>query len=95
MSLLNRDGSSIYDHFNKSAPISVPLDMDALAETLEDANYGTVRFLAALMRVRKRLLAERIANYHLNGHHDIAEVVERRGDPLANAIKDSLLAGEF
>lgn len=40
----------MYDHLE---PITVPVDMDALAEIVENANYGTHRFLSALIRVRR------------------------------------------
>lgn len=66
MSVLNKDGTSVYDHLNKTDPVAVVLDLDALAERLESRNYGTVRFLAALLRVRERLHAERVAKYRVN-----------------------------
>lgn len=91
-SSLNRDGSSIYDHLE---PLSIPVDMDKLAELLEGENYGTVRLLAALLRVRRRRFAERVADYRHTGDHDIADSVERRGDAIASAIERLLTAGEF
>lgn len=90
-----KDGSTIYDHFNETEPVSLPIDLDALAKLLESNNYGTVRFLGALLRVRKRLHAERIAEYRAKGHLDIAANVEREGDAIADAIESLLKAEEF
>lgn len=44
---------SRYDHLNSSDPLIVKLSMDELAEEIVNMNYGTVRFLAALIRARK------------------------------------------
>ncbi len=95
MSYLLPDGTSIYDHFNKSEPISVPVDMDALAEMVEASNYGTVRFLAALVRVRKRLFVERMVMYRDRGDNDIADSVGRRGDAIVIALMRLLDQHEF
>lgn len=40
-----------YDYMG---PISLPVDMDKLAEIVESAVYGTHRFLSALVRVRRQ-----------------------------------------
>jgi hypothetical protein len=95
MSFLRTDGSTIYDHLDEGDPFTVVLDVDALANRIEEMNYGTVRLLGALLRVRKVKFAERIAKYHAKGDHDIAESVARRGDAIANAIERLLLAEEF
>jgi hypothetical protein len=95
MSHLNPDGSSIYDHLDETDPISIVIDMDALAEKVEDSNYGTVRFLAALRRVRLRRLAERIEKYRRDDQHDIARRVAADGDAIVRAIETLMWAGEF
>lgn len=94
MSVLNKDGTSVYDHLNKTDPVAVVLALDALAERLESRNYGTVRFLAAQLRVRERLHAERVAKYRVNSKtQDIADSVERRGVALALALAIRQLFG--
>jgi hypothetical protein len=45
---------SQYDHLNETDPLRIELDMDELAQNIESMNFGTVRFLAALVRARKR-----------------------------------------
>lgn len=42
-----------YDHLNQSNPIRTLIDLDKLAKAIVDANYGTCRFLAALVRARR------------------------------------------
>jgi hypothetical protein len=95
MSFLRTDGSTIYDHLDEGDPFTVVLDVEALAKRIEEMNYGTVRLLGALLRVRKVKLTERIAKYREKGDHDIAESVARRGDAIAAAIERLLLAEEF
>jgi len=41
-----------YDHLNKEDPLKIGIDMDKLAKDIEAMNYGSVRFLAALIRAR-------------------------------------------
>lgn len=45
---------SDYDHLNKSDPLTIALDLDVLAGQIVSMNYGTARFLAALVRARRR-----------------------------------------
>lgn len=42
-----------YDHLNDTDPIVLPGTMDQLAEAIDKLNYGTHRFLSALVRVRR------------------------------------------
>jgi hypothetical protein len=91
---LNKDGTSIYDHMN-SEPVQVPINMDALAALIEDSNAGTIRFLAALYRIRKAKLAKRIAEYTERGDHDIARSVTARGDKIAEVIELALAQDDY
>ncbi len=91
--MLNKNGTSIYDHMNRE-PFQVPIDMDKLAETVESAPCGTVRFLAALRRVRLANLARDAAEYRRRGDDDVAERAERDGDNIANVIEKLILSGD-
>jgi hypothetical protein len=93
--MLNKDGTSIYDHMNESHPISLPLDMELLARVIDSANYGSVRFLSAWVRVRKERHAERAALYRSRGDAKLADVIEKEGDILALAVEQLLRRGEF
>jgi hypothetical protein len=42
-----------YDHLNIDDPLRLTVDMDDLARRVVAMNYGTVRFLAALVRARR------------------------------------------
>lgn len=55
---------SEYDHLNEDSKITLSVDYDTLAKMVVAQNYGTVRFLAALVRARlaRKPLQE--------GHHD-------------------------
>ena len=39
-----------YDHLNQEDPLKIKLDLDQLAKMVEGMNYGSIRFLAALVR---------------------------------------------
>jgi hypothetical protein len=39
-----------YDHIG----VKVPIDVDQLAEAIEQSSYGTHQFLSALVRIRRR-----------------------------------------
>lgn len=43
-----------YDHMNVNDPLTVQIDLDALADQIVDLNHGTSRMLAALVRARQR-----------------------------------------
>ena len=49
-----------YDHLDKEphSQFSVHLPMQEVADRVVSLNYGTVRFLAALVRARRRELGE-------------------------------------
>lgn len=47
-----------YDHMNEKA-FQIPIHLDALADMMVDLNYGEIRFLAALVRARRRAFAKR------------------------------------
>ncbi|MFA5987075.1 MAG: hypothetical protein WC797_00260 [Candidatus Paceibacterota bacterium] len=66
----------LYDHLN---PVTIPMDMDALADLLVKANYGVQRFLSALIRARKRS----------------SRGTSSEGDRLMSEIERLLEEGEF
>ena len=46
--------AGMYDHLNATEQPKIEISMDELAVLVESMNYGTIRFLAALMRARKQ-----------------------------------------
>jgi hypothetical protein len=43
----------MYDHLDQTDPPTITLSMEELARKIEGMNYGTHRFLSALIRARK------------------------------------------
>jgi hypothetical protein len=43
-----------YDHLNEDSRLELSVDMDELAKKIEKMNYGTHRFLSALVRARRK-----------------------------------------
>lgn len=95
MSMLNKDETSIYDHFEETDPLCVPVDMDWLAEHLYNNNYMIVRLFAAIVRNRRRKWDESISEYRRLGHHDIIERMQLRGDPIQQALIHLLVNDKF
>lgn len=69
-----------YDHLNDTDPIKMTLDMESLANKVVSMNYGTHRFLSALVRARR-------ANDKTNGFVTC--------DLLTNAIEKALNDGGY
>lgn len=42
-----------YDHQNKADKLKVSLNLKQVARTVEQMNYGTHRFLSALVKIRR------------------------------------------
>lgn len=97
MSMLKKDGTSIYDHMNETDKVTVSIDMDELARKLVSMNYGVVRLFAALIRVRKAEFAERMAEYRKKDSSwaEIADRLEPKGDAIVNALRELLINDEF
>ena len=92
--MMNSDGVGYYDHLNKD-PLEITIGMDELAKLVVDQNYGSVRFLAAMVRVRRQKHLERIAEYERRGDHDVARAVQEEGDELAEGLVQLLQTGAF
>jgi hypothetical protein len=45
--------AGFYDHLNETTPVTTEVNLDALALTLIESNYGVHRFLSALVRQAK------------------------------------------
>lgn len=95
MSMLNKDGSSIYDHFNATDPVSVPIDLDWFAEEIHDNNYAVVRLFSAIIRQRRAAFDKRRAKYTAEGETAIVERMNLRGDPVEQALVGLLVNNEF
>ena len=95
--MLNKDGTSIYDHMNEDDRVTLSIGMDELAQKLVDMNYGVVRLFAALIRVRKVEFAERMKEYRSKGGSwaEIADDFEPKGDAIVSALRELLVNDEF
>jgi len=79
-----------YAGLDKDSKMAVELPLREVAERVVEMNYGTHRFLSHLVDVRRERLAARVAHYRELGDENVAQSVERRGDPLADAIEKQL-----
>jgi hypothetical protein len=101
--LLNKDGSSIYDHFNATNPVSVrinlrdsvPIDLDWFAKEIHDNDYAVVQLFAAIIRQRRVAFDKRRAEYQAKGETAIVERMNLRGDPVEQALVGLLVNNEF
>lgn len=82
-----------YDGLDTDSKITLEIDMRSLAERIVGMNYGEHRLLSHLIDARRARLAARIVAYRQKGLADVADSVQRRGDPLADGIEALLLQG--
>jgi hypothetical protein len=92
--MIDEKDEGYYDHLNKE-PLVISIDMDALAKLVDGCNYGSIRFLAALVRVRRVRQAERITEYEERGDDDIARYAKDDGDALMNGLIELLKTGAY
>lgn len=77
------------------ADVEVRISMRKLAEMVVELNHGAHRFLSHLIDVRRERLALKIKQYRDCGDKNIAASVERRGDPIVDALERVLSEGAY
>jgi hypothetical protein len=80
-----------YKHLNEDSKLTMTIDMEDLVSKIASMNYGTHRFLSALvheLRKRRRILQEDCAERYPN-HSPVED------SPLAKGIEDLLNAGLY
>lgn len=88
-------GPHTYRQLDDKSRLEMTLELREVAERVEDLNYGTQRFLSHLIDIRRDKLTSRIEMYRRRGDDDVAEHVEREGDPLADGIEALLKDGLY
>jgi hypothetical protein len=82
-----------YKALDKDGRLELSAPLREIAEQIVEMNYGVHRLLSHLIDVRRERLARTVMTYRESDETlDIAESVERRGDPLADGLEALLKA---
>lgn len=65
-----------YDNLNENGCMNFALDIDRLADQIVGMNYGTIRFIAALARARRRSAKIKEAVVEPCGKDELADILE-------------------